>query len=274
MQNRSYTVGEMKNIIKESTNEFKAVLGSKVEGDNKKNNEKAYADIKKNVSAYDGGLRPSTKKTKGDNILRDGLGMQDLRYEKGSASKDFKERVKSQMKGYVSKEAEKLHKDDEFGNADYGFDFDEVEKKAKQHSDNVTKSKEIGLTGREMKGDFKKNAPETVFETKKIKKLHFKNTEFLSEEHMKSRIPEEFKTEGNKFIVKDRADNEFLIEWSYNQANILKHTNKTMVNEQLDRIKELFNYNSKDRYTNYRSNRINEDDMCKKILDDTRLLRE
>ena len=41
-------------------------------------------------------------------------GMHDLTYD--SISKPFKDRVKSQMKGYVSKDAEDKHKNDEFGN--------------------------------------------------------------------------------------------------------------------------------------------------------------
>lgn len=43
--------------------------------------------------------------------------MQDLEYD--SINKPYNERVKSQMKGYTSKMAEDMHKNDEFGNASF-----------------------------------------------------------------------------------------------------------------------------------------------------------
>lgn len=242
MKTRSYSVSELKSIIRESANEFNAILGSAVISNNKKNNEKAYKEIEKNVKNYDGGLKPteSTKKIKPEN--GDNKGMQDLSYEKGSVSDDFKKKVSSQAKGYTSSEAEKKHKNEPFGNAEFGIDIKAIKDKAKKEKEAKVKAKQIGLVGREIKDEIADNAKEKAFESKKIKKLYFKNTNFISESHLTSRIPDEFRVEGNRFLVKDNKNNEFLVEWTCNKANIIQKTNKKELNEELQRIKDLFNY--------------------------------
>ena len=50
------TVKAIKQLVSESSNEFKAVLGPNVEEEDKKNNGKAYSDAKKRAKDYDGGL--------------------------------------------------------------------------------------------------------------------------------------------------------------------------------------------------------------------------
>ena len=65
--------------------------------------------------------------------------MHDLAYD--NISKPFKDRIKSQMKGYVSKDAEDKHKNDEFGNAT--FDKDEnIYNAAKEHAKAVKQGKD------------------------------------------------------------------------------------------------------------------------------------
>ena len=49
-------VSDLKRIISESSNEFKAVLGNDVEKENNSNNGKAYKDAKKRAKDFDGGL--------------------------------------------------------------------------------------------------------------------------------------------------------------------------------------------------------------------------
>lgn len=86
-----------------------------------------------------------------------------------------------------------------------------------------------------------------MFESKKIKNIKFKRTKFLSENHMLTKVPDEFKNEGNKFIMSDAEGNSYLVEWHKNEApDIEKRINKKLVNEELNRIKNLYNYHSKD----------------------------
>lgn len=260
-------VGELRRVLREG-NEFKPVVFGV--DDTKKTNEKAYSDIKKETEKYDGGLtKKDSKKLGGGISATDNKGMHDLAYD--NISKPFKDRIKSQMKGYVSKDAEDKHKNDEFGNAT--FDKDEnIYNAAKEHAKAVKQGKdtaaEIGLTGRELnKNDIEKNT-ETMEESKKIKMLSFKNTKFLSEGHMMTMIPDEFKVEGKRFIMRDGADNQYLVEWTAKEPNVTKKLNMTLVNEQKERMKQLWGYKSAEAKTSTSNFRIQENneftDMVRK----------
>jgi hypothetical protein len=249
-------VGELRRVIKESQNEFKPVVFGSDES--KKINDKAYSDVKKETEKYDGGLTKKSQKVGGGINATDNKGMHDLTYD--NISKPFKDRVKSQMKGYVSKDAEDKHKNDEFGNATFDNDGN-IYNAAKDHAEAVKRGKdaavEIGLTGRELnKNDVEKNR-ETMEESKKIKMLSFKNTQFISEGHMMSKIPDEYKTEGNKFIMRDSSDNQYLVEWS-SEPKVTKKVNMTLVNEQKERIKQLWGYKSAEAKTSTSDFRMQE----------------
>jgi hypothetical protein len=175
------------------------------------------------------------------------------------------------MKGYVSKDAEDKHKNDEFGNATFDNDGN-IYKAAKDHAEMVKKGKdaavEIGLTGRELNKTEVEKQRETMGESKKIKMLTFKNTQFISENHMMTRIPDEYKTEGNRFVMKDSADNQYLVEWHVKEPVVTKKPNMTLVNEQKERMKQLWNYQYAEAKTSTSSFRVQEDkefsDMVKK----------
>lgn len=235
-------VGELRRVIKESTNEFKPVTFGQDE--TKKINNKAYSDIKKETENYDGGVGKKNQKPGGGISATDNKGMHDLTYD--NINKPFMERTKSQMKGYVSKDAEDKHKNDEFGNATFD-DNGKIYDAAKDHAEAAKQGKdtaaEIGLTGRELKKKDIEDNDSTMYESKKIKRLTFK-TQFISEGHMMSKIPDELKVEGKKFIMRDTADNEYLVEWNEREPKVTKKVNMTLVNEQKDRIKQLWGYKS------------------------------
>ena len=271
---RKYNVGDLRRIIKErveSKNEFEPVFGKNVPKDNKKINDQAYQDIKKETEAYDGGLGAERKK--GVSVTTaNNRGMSDLDYD--SISKPFKEKVKSQTKGYTSAENEKLHKNEPFGNAyydsnDLSKDIADHAKEAKKEKD---KSKTDGLVSSKYKKETEENS-DTMFESKKISKIQFKHTQFLSEGHMLSKVPDEFKVEGKRFIMKDTADNEYLVEWTAKQPNVTKKLNKTQVNEEMKRIKALYDYKSKDYFTTTNAqSRVNENKEFSDMLDKARKL--
>jgi len=234
-------VGDLRRTIKEA-NEFKPVVFG--DDETKKINNKAYSDITKETSKYDGGLTKSNRKIGGGIGATDNKGMHDLTYD--NINKPFQDKVKSQMKGYTSKDAEDNHKNDDFGNATFD-DNGKIYDAAKDHAKAVKQGKdtaaEIGLTGSKLKQSDIEDNDKTMYENKKIKRLTFK-TQFISEGHMLSKVPDELKVEGKRFIMKDTADNEYLVEWSNREPKVTKKVNMTLVNEQKNRIKELWGYKS------------------------------
>ena len=84
---------------------------------------------------------------------------------------------------------------------------------------------------------------------------------------MISRIPDEFKKEGEQFKMRDKGGNEYLVEWKYNNAKILSHKDMNAVNESLSRVREMFDYTTNDSNTT-RGYRMNEnDESVKEMLD-------
>jgi hypothetical protein len=270
---RKYNVGDLRKIIKErveTKQEFEPVFGKNVPKDNKKINDDAYKEIKKEAGAYDGGLGAERKK--GESVTpANNRGMSDLDYD--SISKPFKDKVNSQLKGYPSTDNEKLHKNEEFGNAYYDSNdlSKDIAKHAKDAKKEKDKSKTDGLVGSKYKDETEKNS-NSMFESKKISKLQFKHTQFISEGHMLSKVPDEFKVEGKKFIMKDTADNEYLVEWAA-KPNVTKRINKTQINEEMKRIKALYGYKSKDYFTSTNSqSRVNENKEFSDMINKARKL--
>jgi hypothetical protein len=234
MKLKKYNVGELRKLVSESSQEFKPKFGNNVEKDNKKINDEAYKEIAKEVEKYDGGLKKDekTKNIKYPNT--DSKGVLDLNYD--SISDDFKKRVKSQIKGYTSTDEEKAHKNDEFGNAHFK-DIDGLEDRAKEMDDNEVSSKTNGLTSKHLDKKDVSKLHQRVYENK-LTKIKFKNTNFLTESHVLSIIPDEYKVNGKKFVMEDKNSNKYFIEWS-EEPKIL---NTTKINEQQAKIKQLFNY--------------------------------
>ena len=146
---------------------------------------------------------------------------------------------------------------------------------AKDHAEAAKQGKdtaaEIGLTGSKLnKKDIEDN-DKTMYENKKIKRLTFK-TQFISEGHMLSKIPDELKVEGKRFIMRDTADNEYLVEWNSKEPVVTKKVNMTLVNEQKDRIKQLWGYKSAESLRTTPSFRIQEGNEFKDMVDKARKL--
>ena len=114
---QTLTVKALKELIAESSNEFKAVLGANVESENKSNNGKAYSDAKKRAKDYDGGISNEKKKEKYEKL--DG-NKTTLDYTPDNVSDDYKKRVHAQVKGYSSvQEMENdIEKQDDYSNND------------------------------------------------------------------------------------------------------------------------------------------------------------
>lgn len=252
MLSKRYTFSELNKILMESHNEFNPRIGDKVESEDKKNNEKAVDDIMKQSKEFDGGITDKKENTNKEDVQDFNKTTLDVNFasEPGDA---YKERVKAQVHGFPSAENEKNSKIEEEndsldfeGNKDF---YDTQKKKSKIVNDMDADIKHAGLKARELPKEYFEN--DTLFkENKTMKRLHFKNTVFLSEAQMLKKVPEEFKSADGRFIMKDASGTEYLVECSYNDTfkhgklTVINKTNKEQINEQLDRMRQLFDYNS------------------------------
>lgn len=249
MSTYSYKVGDLRRIVKESTENFKPVIGPNVIKDNAKNNEKSYKDAEKAAKDYDGGLQPEKKGNLPDKL--DG-NRTTLDYNpRTEPDKSFKDKVNAQAKGYTSKLEE------ENGIEKAGAEFDKDGKIATQFKDasdkiNDAKKKlaDSGIQGNNLKDENKKK--NTMYENSKpvAKRLEFKHTKFLNEAQMLNRIPEEYKNDGQKIYMKDSIGNEYIVECTksektgFIETNVVGFSNPKLLSEQKERIEQLFDYQS------------------------------
>ena len=271
----TYSVGELRRIIRESSqNEFKPKLGPNVERDDKKNAQDAYKTAEKRAKDYDGGLKTPEKmklspREDGNKTM---LGL-DYDAEPGD---DYKKRVKAQAMGYSS-DAEKNNDIEKVG--EFNDDFYENEKKTvKQMSDDRENIRTAGLVSSELKDKDKEYGKvNTVFNEGRVKRLTYQHTKFMNESQIFSKIPEDFKVDGNKFIVRDATESEYLVEWCVDKKNnisegrIIKERNLRETDKTIDRMAELMGYKSSSVYGRSSSrSTINENNNVKDMLDNIR----
>lgn len=277
-KNKVYNLSEFCRVLRESQ-EFKAKKGGDVESENKKNNGKAVNDILKQSKDYDGGIQDITKREDPrdtDDFNKTTLDV-DFDFEPNKA---YKDKVKAEVEGKFSA---KNAKDTKIEKENEGLDFEgnkefykTRQEIAKKRGDRRYALKTSGLQSRELAKDKdfdKEFKDKTLFaqnESKKMKRLHFSKTVFLNEEQMLNKIPDDMKTDGNKFYMKDSVGNEYLIECVRDKVlndvihtNVVDYRNKEKMNEMFNRMKELYGYKSE-------SNRQNtgkfENEMVGKML--------
>ena len=215
---RIYNFGELCEALKKSANEFKPRKGDGVDREDRKNNEKAVKDILNDVDR--------AVKTKGD-----GDGVKDdspntdynsttLEYRFDTKPpKAYTDRVSSLAKGFYSVDNEKNSDMEDEG----GLSFDgnsEFLKKRKGISKEKEKQRELEKTGGlktskkiEQGEDKDKYKSHTALgENRNMKRLHFKNTKFLSESHMLSKVPDCYKFDGNVFMMRDKTGTDYIVE--------------------------------------------------------------
>lgn len=269
MNERIYTINELKSLIAESAKEFKAKIGDGIESENKKENNKTYKDAKNKVNNFDGG----GEEDKHERILpeKEDGNKTTLDYSlEGNPGKNCRDKVKAQAEGYTStlEKNNGIEKIGDFSDKTYKQFKKAGEKLAKDAED----VKKRGLTASKAPADtFKKD---NMYETKKIAVLNFKNTKFLSESHMISRIPDDYKVEGKKFKMKDAAQNEFIVEWKEGEANILLHENKQKFNESVEKFHKLIDYKSQNFFKKSSSQtRLNEENEFNKMINKSRIIK-
>lgn len=263
----TYKVSNIKKLIQESSQEFKAKLGDNVESEDKKNNDKAYKDAEKMAKDFNGKFK-APEKAKYEKVDGNRTTV-DVRVD-FEPSKEYKDRIKAQAEGYTS--VDEKENGIEKAGAEFNDDaWQGIKKAGEKIHKNTDNFGHLGIWGHNMPKDMI-GYPD-LYENK-VKTVYFKKTTFLTEDHMISRIPDEFKNEGTVFKMKDKTGNVYLIEWSDNRANIIGHENKQGLEDSVNRMRNLMEYKSEDYYgTSTASQRLNEsDETFQKQLNNIRKL--
>lgn len=257
--NQNYSYKDVKRIIKESANEFNPKFGVSVVDTDKKNSQKFYKDTEKQCKDYDGGLSDKVEKEK----IRPADGNKGLLdYQPETVSKEFKDKVKAQAMGYTSTSEQKngIEKQGEFSDKNYKS----MKTAGQEMHDNMKAYQKSGLKSRMLPDKFFDK--EDMYESKKPSKTaKFKRTEFISEHHMETKIPDDFKKEGMVFLMEDKNESRYLCEWKEDKAIVLEHTNLQGYNNAVNRMRELIGYKTPTSHVSHKLSESN--DVFKKTLE-------
>lgn len=250
---KCYKVSDIKKLVLEGL-DYNPKKGTNVDSEDKKNNEKAYKDAEKQAKEIGAELKKTDKNNNPVKYTTDTFDQDDNKntldvdfdYNPGD---NYKNRVKAQVKGFNSE----LEEDsDTERNADFeGAEefYDVIKKKHGESAKRKEMAKASGLAARTYPSDtFKK---QSVFgENKeqapknKMKRINFKKTVFLQKEDVEKYIPEEYKKDGNKFIMRDAERTEYMVEWKANaKPDVKLYINEEQkTKDEFARIHELFGY--------------------------------
>lgn len=273
LEARKYTLGELMKVMLKESSEQKPVVGKNVWKDNSQNNVKAVEDIMKQTKEYDD-VKEEKRSSNPENITDYNKTTLDVNFSY-EPSKDYKERVKAQVQGFPSVENKKISEIEKNDSLDFeGNDefYKNNKKKQTEVSDVKIDIKHAGLKSHNLpKENFK---DKTIFtnENKKMKRLQY-NKAFLSEEHVLKKVPDDYKVDGNRFMMKDVNGVEYIVECTkdktvdYVYTKVVQVINRNAVNEQLERIKQLTNYSSGKYFAQSTSeSRKKEDNMVSESL--------
>lgn len=280
LKERRYTLSELKSAIKESS-EFKPKYGMEIPRGDNTDGDKAAKELQKKASKD----QPDAPERDNVDISNNGdynKSFLDLRFMT-EPNQVYKDRVEAQIRGYAGKREFEEHKGDDYGNADFSGNenyLQAAKKRANEFNDDANKIANSGLKSRELEKKGLGSEKKTTFDAsgedkhtrrgddnvdnnnkevtnkaknlneKRLKVLNFKKTQFLSESHMLKKIPEEYKTDGNKFIMKDMTGTQYVIEckvdpeFGHKTLNVVNSYNKDNIREQFDRMKSLYDYKS------------------------------
>lgn len=264
-----YTGAEFKRLLKEGNiSGYNPIIGGNASVENEKINKKSNKDSmeKTTLKKVKDESKPVIHSTKNPELTNNKNSL-NLEYD-NEPSKEFKERIKKLVAGDQKDPNNK-------GNKAF---YDAVADATKEYTDNKKILQKSGLTSKNMPEPKIKTAFEEV---NKTKKLNFKNTEFLNEKHVKTLIPEDYKKNGNVFIMKDKNNNQYMIEWKTDEKTnisegvILKYENKEKLVEEFDKMKRLYGFNSKDVSGVLKNGeRVTEENMIRENLNKLRKISE
>lgn len=248
-----YTIGEL--LLNETSNtkqEFDPKIGSGVESSNKKEQEKAVRDITKNAEKLNKDGRREDKPVKPRVEFPDyNKTTLDVNFEY-DPGKEWKDRVEAQAEGYPSVQNKEKNGYDQSLDFEGNKNFYQARKEmSKDRNDLDTIERESGLKARIKKDEIDYSNKTAFNEAKQIKRLKFKNTIFLSESQVLSKVPEDYRIDENRFYIQDKTGTDYLIEckadpFGYVHMEITNKFNKQAINEELEKMKRLAGYRYSD----------------------------
>lgn len=272
-----YTIGELLQLNEESArNEFNPKFGNGAKRSSS-DNDKAVKDIIKNASELDKDVQKDDKPVKPSVEFPDyNKTTLDVNFEY-EPGKDWKDRVEAQAKGYPSVQNMKKNDYDPALGFDGNEKFYDIRKKQSDEQNSLnTIERESGLKARIKKDEIDYSDKTAFNESKQIKRLKFKNTTFLSEKHLLSKVPEDYRVDENKFYMQDKTGTDYLVEckadpFGYVHMEVINKFNKQALTEEFEKIKRLSNYKYSD--DNKKVNAKELEDMSETISNFRQLLK-
>lgn len=250
LEAKQYTFGELIEAIQKESLDYEPVLGVNVEKDNSSNNVKAVKDIIKQTEAYND-VKQEKRSTNPEQIVDFNKTTLDSKFAY-EPSKEYKDRVKAQVHGFPSVQNEKDSEIEENESLDFDGNKNFYDTNKKAHEEVADKEADIehaGLVSHNLPKE-KKNKDTFTNEHKTMKRLKY-NKEFLNEAHVLKKVPDDYKVDGNKFMMEDINGMEYIIECKKDECVDYIHTTivkviDTRIDEKIKRMNDLSGYKSKD----------------------------
>lgn len=264
-------------------NEGKPKIDPKIIRDDAKNNTEATEDILKKTAEYND-VGEIKRNTPPENPVDGNKTTLDANYTV-EPSQDYKDRVKAQVEGYPSVANKKTSDVKENDSLDYEGNkkfYNDREEISKEREKEMAQLRQSGLTAQHL--DPKKFERDTVYtksNESKMKRLTFKST-FLNEADVLKRIPEDYRKDGNRFIMEDQEGTQYVIECkadtvvkNFIHTNVEGIFNERKLQEEKNRMMHLAGYKHSDmKCTPGRAGRLNEDTQFGRMMDVMRKISE
>lgn len=279
-EGKTYTVSELRQILEA---EAKPKIDSKIIRDDVKNNKEATEEILKQTAEYNnvGDIKRNTT----PEVPVDGNKTPlDANYTV-EPSKEYKDRVKAQVEGYPSvqnKENSSVKENDSLeykGNKEF---YDNREEISNEREKLMAQVRAAGLTAQHLDPKtFERETLYTKANESKMKRIKF-NSKFINEADVLHRIPEDYRTDGNRFLMEDKEGTQYVIECkadtvvtNHIHAQVTGIYNPVQLQEQKDRMMELAGYKHSDmKCSPGRQGRLNENVQFGELINKMRQIKD
>lgn len=253
LEEKTYRFAEFVRVLREST-EHGVGIDPEITNDNAKNNTDAAEDIMKQTAEYDNVDVREEKEDEVGNSIDLNKALLDLNYAE-EPSDDFKARSQANVHGFPSVENEKTSSakdNDSLGYEGNKKFYSEKSKASKEQEKKDADIRHAGLTTHNL--DRKNFERTTAYKNESkqhnMKRLTLHGTTFLNESDVLSRIPDDYRKDGNRFMMEDREGNQYIIECKkdtildFVHAHVEGVYNKKKLDEQRARMNQLAGYRS------------------------------
>lgn len=241
------TISELLQLNEEGTRqEFKPKFGIGAER-NSNANEKAVKDILKSTEEYNEKARKEFDRRNPTVEFEDfNKTTLDANYDY-EPDKSYKERVKKLATTGLENDKAEYYSTE--GNEKFYDERKEMRKNRAKREENERIKGIVGRNNHDHKAkDYSDNTAFIgVNEGVVTKRLKFKNTIFLSEAQVLSHVPDDYKTDSNRFYMQDKTGTDYIVECVKDQFGCMHVSvngkyNKGQINEELDKMRRLADY--------------------------------